>query len=52
VERIIRYGFGAYLPASEQEMTHDDFVQALAWLPDRRQLISASYDGKLRTWFV
>jgi WD40 repeat protein len=36
----------------EQEMTHDDFVQALAWLPDRHHLISASYDGKLRTWVV
>ena len=36
----------------EQEMAHDDFVQALAWLPDSHQLISASYDGKLRSWVV
>jgi len=36
----------------EREMTHDDFVQALAWLPDSGQLISASYDGQLRTWMV
>lgn len=34
----------------EQEMLHDDFVQALAWLPANRQLLSASYDGQLRTW--
>ncbi len=34
----------------EQEMQHDDFVQALAWLPASRQLLSASYDGQLRTW--
>jgi hypothetical protein len=36
----------------EQEMAHDNFVQALAWLPDSHQLISASYDGKLRSWAV
>lgn len=34
----------------EQEMLHDDFVQSLAWLPASRQLLSASYDGKLRAW--
>ncbi|HEX8326683.1 MAG TPA: 2OG-Fe(II) oxygenase [Hymenobacter sp.] len=34
----------------EQEMHHDDFVQALAWLPDARRLLSASYDGTLRSW--
>ena len=34
----------------EQEMRHDDFVQALAWLPVSRQLLSASYDGRLRAW--
>ena len=32
----------------EQEMRHNGFVQALAWLPASRQLLSASYDGKLR----
>ncbi|WP_414653847.1 WD40 repeat domain-containing protein [Hymenobacter sp.] len=31
-------------------MHHDDFVQALAWLPDARRLLSASYDGTLRSW--
>ena len=34
----------------EREMLHDDFVQDLAWLPASRQLLSASYDGKLRAW--
>ena len=34
----------------EQEMHHDDFVQALAWLPESRRLLSASYDGTLRNW--
>jgi hypothetical protein len=34
----------------EQEMLHNDFVQALAWLPATHQLLSASYDGKLRAW--
>lgn len=34
----------------EQQMLHHDFVQDLAWLPARRQLLSASYDGKLRAW--
>ncbi len=34
----------------EQEMAHADFVQAIAWLPGSRQLVSASYDGKLKAW--
>ncbi|MBO2011201.1 2OG-Fe(II) oxygenase [Hymenobacter negativus] len=34
----------------EQEMHHNDFVQALSWVPASSQLFSASYDGKLRVW--
>ena len=34
----------------EQEMAHADFVQAIAWLPGSRQLLSTSYDGKLKAW--
>jgi hypothetical protein len=38
--------------ACEQEMTHADFVQSTAWLPDTQQLISASYDGTLKLWEI
>ncbi|PJJ61251.1 2OG-Fe(II) oxygenase [Hymenobacter chitinivorans] len=36
----------------QQAMTHDDFVQSTAWLPESGQLLSASYDGRLRVWDV
>lgn len=36
----------------QQEMLHTDFVQSVAWLPARQQLISASYDGTLKLWTV
>ncbi|WP_167856218.1 2OG-Fe(II) oxygenase [Hymenobacter metallicola] len=34
----------------QQEMAHNDFVQSTAWLRESRQLISASYDGRLSIW--
>ncbi|HLK98261.1 MAG TPA: 2OG-Fe(II) oxygenase [Hymenobacter sp.] len=33
-----------------QQHEHQDFVQALALLPDRQHLLSASYDGRLKVW--
>ncbi|MBC6698237.1 2OG-Fe(II) oxygenase [Hymenobacter puniceus] len=38
------------LDTFQEQHQHQDFVQSVALLPERQELISASYDGKLKCW--